>query len=1018
MKASIRQRLLASTLIVSAAITAAPASAQVVSHAETTTQADQSVATLPGDTTSDAGPTDIIVTGSRIRQSGVTAQPVQVFGATEIANRGYTNLGNALQELPSFGIPGNSPIGAQGSFSAGQTYVNLYNLGAQRTLTLVDGHRFVSSASASIFGPVAGNPVDFAAVPTSLVDRVDVVSIGGAPIYGSDAIAGTVNVLLKHDYQGLEINGENGISQRGDGADHNISAVAGKNFAGGRGNITLGVQYDRQEGISSADRPTLNGSSPFFGSASQPNATFLQQLYTGGQHYNVFTNTGMPLFADDVPIYAGQTAAAITNAQGQAVYFNSSGKLVPFTNGTLTGNGLYQAGGDGFPISDYGNFLTDSHRINGTLLGHFDFSEHFRFKGEAWYNNNTATNIADQPFYNTALFAGAGDTNGNLILSTANPYLSAADRTTIVNSLVANGQDPSTFLLARANTDLSTGAFRTNTELFRFVGGFEGDFSLGSHKFTWEVNANYGHARTETTTREVVTQNYYNALNAVRDASGNIVCAPGATNAAIATISSVCAPLDVFGVNQASQAALDYITAIAKPVQTNTQLDIIADVGGTIVKLPGGDVSFSLGYEHRRESTNFDPGAFYQGQDNGDGTFTQYGNTIPITAVSGAFHTNEVFAELKVPVVSPDMNIPFIHSLDFQGAGRYVNNSLTGGFWTYTGGGTYAPIKDITFRGNFTRSFRAPAITEAFAPVASVFDTANDPCDARYITGGPNPNRRAANCAAAGITQPFTSNVVDFTAQGTFGGNPRLTNEVANSWTAGAVLQPRYLPGFKASADYVHIDVTNEIASLGLTDLMNACYDAASANAFCGTFTRDPATHQVTTFAEGNYNIGIEAFRALQATVEYVLPLHRVGLPASAGTVGLTFNYLHTFTHYTKVGEGDLNTSVGTTQEPNDNFTANFTYSNGGLNFLWQTVYYGPTRLDINNAGTYQYPQVDKYFMFNSTIGYDIDKKYSIRLIVDNILNKGVPFPYDVSTTRYYNAIMGRYFRVNVGVKF
>jgi outer membrane receptor protein involved in Fe transport len=1012
----------AAITLVSVSTTAAAQSRQGQEQDQASAQTQSASAqdqTTPQTPPEDTAPSDIIITASRISSSPVTAQPSEVLGANEIARRGYTNLGNALQELPMFGVPANSPIGSQGSFSAGQTYVNLYNLGAQRTLTLVDGHRFVSSASGSIFGPIAGSPVDFAAIPTNLVERTEVVSVGGAPIYGSDAIAGTVNIILKKNFEGLEVEGQNGISQKGDGGDYNVSLLAGKNFGAGRGNITVSASYDRQNGIPSSDRYTLGGSAPFFGSAL-PGQSFSEQLYNGGERYDVFTNTGMPLFADDVPIYGGQAAAGITNAQGQPLRFDTTGHLVPFVNGAPTGNGLYQAGGDGFRIADYDNFLTDSNRIQVTALAHYDFSDHFRFSGEAWYGRSTATNLRAQPFYNTALFNSAGETNGNLILSTANPYLSDADRTTIINSLVANGQDPGTFLLARANTDLATGSFRTQTDTWRFVGGFDGDFNVGSHAFTWEINAVYGRAKSSTTTREVVTQNYYNALDAVRDASGNIVCAPGYTNAAIATGSATCAPLDVFGVNQASQAALNYITAIANPTQVNTQFDLVADIKGSVFKLPAGDVKFALGYEHRGESANFQPGAFYAGQDNGDGTFTQYGNTIPITPVIGSYTTNEGFGELNIPVVSGDMHVPLIYSLELQGAARYVSNSVSGGFWTYTGGGTYAPVKGVTLRGNYTRSLRAPSITELYAPIAPVFDTASDPCDSHFITGGPDPTRRAANCASAGIPAGFTSNVASFTAQGTAGGNPSLQNEVGNSWTAGGVLQPGFLPGFQLSVDYVHINIKNEIASLSLTDLMNACYDSTDFpnNSFCGTFTRD-ADHQVTSFAEGNYNIGIEQFRGLQASFNYNLPLSRVGLSSSAGSISLAVNYLHTFKHQYQVGDGDLQYTVGTTQEPADNVTANLNYDNGGFNFMWQTTYYGPTRLDVNvPLSNYQYPTVGSYFMFNSSVGYDLTKQFNIRLIVNNVFNKGVPFPYDVSQTRYYDALMGRYFRVSVGFKF
>ena len=963
---------------------------------------------------------DIVVTGSRIqRKAADIDQPAEILGSREIAQRGYTDLGRALQELPAFSVPANSLIGSQGSFSAGETFANLYNLGAQRTLSLVDGHRFVSSDTSSIFGSVSGSPVDLTAIPTTLIDRVEVLSVGGAPIYGSDAIAGTINVILKKNYSGVHVEGQTGISQQGDAAEQQVSLLAGHNFNDGRGNVTLSVQYNHQDGLPTSARYITGGNGPFFGTAL-PGSPNVYSLYNGGEHYNEFTNTGMPLFADSYPTLSGKPYAAITNPAGQTLYFTNTGQLEVFNPGQATGSQLYGAGGNGFAIGDYGNLITQSNRVQATMLGHYDFSDHVRFSAEGWYGHNSASNLSAQPFYNTALFANAGQTNGNLILSTANPYLSTADRQTIISNLVANQQDPGTFYLARANTDLATGAFTTTNELYRFVGDLSGDFAIGSHKFTWDVSGTYGHVRSVTDTHEVVTQNYYNALNAVQTPNG-IACAPGYTNAGIATFSSTCAPLDVFGVGQASQAAINYITAPARTTQTNEQYDIVASLNGTIAKLPGGDAKFSVGYEHRHEGVNFDPGAFYAGQLNADGTRTQYGNTIPITPVAGAYDTNEGFAELNVPIVSKEMNVPFIYNLNVQGAGRYVRNTLTtGGFWSYTGGGAYAPTRDISFRGNYTRSFRAPSVTEAFAPVGQIFSTANDPCDSRYLNAGPNPARRQANCTAAGIPANFTSNIVDYTAKGTSGGNPNLQNEIANSWTAGAVLTPRFVRGLTISADYVSIDIQNEIATLGAVDLLDACYDSTSypSSPFCSTFTRD-ANHQVTSFAAGNYNLAIEQFRALQATGDYQLPLTRIGLPESAGSLDLSVNYLHTFEHFYRIGTGDQQNTVGTSTEPGDNFTANFNYDNKGFNFLWQTQYTGQTRITVNAPQTtYQYPTIGQYFMFNTSVGYAVNDKFRVRLIVDNVLDKEVPFPYSVSTTRYYSSIIGRYFHVNVGFDF
>lgn len=996
----------------------APLMFATAAHAQDATPAPAPQAEQPA---AESGTPEILVTGSRITKAPITDQPVATLNSELLEQRGFTNLGQALLQLPGFGVPGNSVAGSQGSFGAGQTFANLYNLGSQRTLTLVNGMRFISPATSSIFGAVAGSPVDLGQIAPSLVDRVEVVSVGGAPIYGSDAIAGTVNVILKKNYQGVELNGSSGISQHGDGQDYNFSALAGYNFNEGRGNITANFFYDNQTGIAGYQRPTTYGGSRSFFGTSRRGSPYSFALYGGGQRYNVFTNTGMPMAFDSYPIINGQAYDGITNAAGQALFFNRTGQLVPFQNGQLTGSSIYQAGGDGFAIADYSNFLVSSERYQGTILTHYDFSDSIRFNGEVWFSRNYATNTSDQPFYNYAGFGDAGDPNGNLVFSTANPFLSNADRATIISNLTAVGADPSTFYLSRANTDLASGSFRTSTDLLRFVGGLTGDIQAGERKFTWEVNGTYGRTISRTTERQIVTQNFFNALNAVRDGSGNIVCAPGYTNSAFQTFSSTCAPLNVFGTGRASKAATDYITGLATTRQLNKQFDIIADIKGDLVRMPGGFAKFVLGYEHRYESANFDPGAFYRGQDNGDGTFSQYGNSIPITPVVGSYYTNEGFAELDIPVVGPDNNVPAIYRLDVNGAARYVKNSNTSkGFWTYTGGATYAPVQALTFRGNYTRSFRSPAIAELYAPIGSIFDTGDDPCDARYIGQGPNPARRAANCAAAGVPANFTSNVADATVQGTSGGNPNLQNEVANSWTVGGVFQPNFIPGLTITSDYVNIKIKNEIATLSLTDLMNACYDAVNpgASGYCGTFTRGPDS-QVTGFAEGNYNIGQETFRAIQTSAKYNLPLERLGMSSTAGVLQLDVNYLHTFRHYYQIGMGDLTKTAGGVGEPTDNFTATANYQRKGFGWMWQAMYYGPSRVSVNSADTvYQYPKVNAFVQFNTSLNFDVTPRFNFRFIVNNVFNRGAPFPYSLSANRYYDAIMGRYFRVSAGVKF
>jgi outer membrane receptor protein involved in Fe transport len=626
------------------------------------------------------------------------------------------------------------------------------------------------------------------------------------------------------------------------------------------------------------------------------------------------------------------------------------------------------------------------------------------------------SNVADQTLYNTALFSGPGGAGlsfGNYLVSSTNPYLSAADQATIQASLAAAGQPTDEFYLARANTDLYQGGFSTRNDLARLVGGIDGDFMIGSHKFTWEGNITYGRVKSVSSQPGLVWQNIENAVDAVAGPDGTITCRPGYTNAPIATLSSTCAPLDLFGNGHVSQAALNYITAPAISTQVNKELDAVVDVKGDLIDLPAGSVKVVLGGEIRRESQSFDPGTFFSGE------FSQYAVIAP---VSGPYYTHEGFGELTIPVISRDMNIPFLESLNLHGAARYTDNSQNGGFWSYTGGGDISPGFGLTIRGNYTRSFREPSVTESFAPVATDFEAGNDPCDARFINGGSNPSVRAANCAAAGVPANFSSAIVSATVAGTGGGNPNLKNEIASSWTVGANFAPTFFRGFSITADYIHIDIADEILQPGIGPIMQACYDAANFpnSPFCADFTRDPTSHQITDFVDSYVNIGTQNYRAAQVSASYVLPLSRIGLPDSAGALDINVNYLHEFKNQYVVGTGSTQFNHDAIGEPADSVTTTVDWRGKKVDWSWTVIYDGPTKVNANSpASDYQYYRVNPYWMANTSIGVNVGDHFTIRAIVNNVFNLGVtqagPVP-EFSTNKEFDAIFGRSFRLSVGV--
>lgn len=1008
MGASVQQVYLKSMLFGSAAMILAAGAA--TAQAQTTAAADAA-----SSASADRSGDEIIVTGSRLKRVVTdTVEPTFIVDAKQIETRGYTNLADVLRELPEFG-PGLSGVGnAQSGFGPGQSFADFFNLGPQRTLVLVDGVRVVPNVTASNFGPGAGGGgslVDLNTIPVGLIERVETVAVGGAPIYGSDAIAGTVNFILKKNYQGFEINAESGLSSVYDGASYRLGAIAGKSFAGGRGNITASVEYDRSDGLVFNDRPST--AAGLFFTTALPGSKYQQQLFPA-QRLPSLSEQGIPYSTDDFQ-------PNILNAAGQAVRFSPGGNLIPIDFGTATGNFINYSGGNGLNLASVSNLQTPSDRYLGTILFNYEVSDHIKAFAQGWFSESDTKNLIAQGYYNTALFAGAGQINGNFVIPITNPFLTSQARSIIQANLPA-GQN--FFYLGRANEDIEPDSATGGQTTYRIVAGLNGDFDVHGHDLSWSVTGTYGKNRLVNLSPQVVNQNFNNAVNAVAGPNGTITCAPGSTNATIATLSATCAPLNLFGYGSPSQAALNYITTIARSVSENELVDVVASVSdNSLFKLPGGNVGLVVGYEHRDERDRFDPGAFYLGQPNGDGTYTQYGNSIPINPVGGGFYTNEGFAEINLPVVGPQNGLRFLDLLEIKAAARYVSHSTAGGDFTWTGGGRLALIPDVVFTGNFTRSIRSPSVTELFAPVGQAFFIANDPCDSRYITSGPNPANRAKNCAAAGITQPFSSNIVDFTEPGTSGGNPNLKNEIANSWTAGVQIRPRFAPRLALNANWINISLKQAIVSLSATDVLNGCYDAAAyPGPTCTNITR--TNGQVTFIQTGNLNAAQYNFAGLSASASYTLPAHYLG---ATGNLSLSGNYLYTDKLQYRVGTGDLTIAANSIFSPaasnpgsRHQATVNLNYDSDSVGLQLQARYFGSAVFNANDTpNTRDIPGVPQVVFLNATASYTVNKQYTLRFIVDNVLNQGSPYPAVAQDTSiYYAGILGRYYRVAVRAKF
>ena len=1016
-------------------------------------------------------PTDeeIVVTGSRIsRPNFETLQPSVVIDSAQIESRGFETLGQAINEQPSFGVPGASPVGAAqgGSFGSGQSFVNFLGLGDQRTLTLVNSRRFVSSNTASIFGPTgAGSQVDLNAINTKLVERVETIAIGGAPIYGSDAIAGTVNVILKRNYEGFDIDAQYGISQRGDAPNYRIRGLGGMNFADGRGNVTVSAEYNKAEGLVYNDR-AITRRSDFYGDCP-PGSQFSQCLYPDRRIPSISEN-GIPTVGGDVfglnfpfsqaqsdyfglPTCCGINNFGVLDVNGNQLSFTPEGQLNPIIFGNPVGDptnsfNIDFSGGNGFNIANVLQLLTDTKRYNANLITQFEVSDKLRLFGEGWYSYSKGTNLRAQPVYNSGLFDDGGTPDGPVILDINNPFLTSAQRNTIQASINNNpGSDQNVFCsffgecdfvqdyfyLNRANTDIVSGRATSETKLYRFVAGADGKFDVLGRTLNWELVGNYGRSKTKGREPVLVQQNFENAVNAVLDGSGNIVCAPGAVNASIPTLSSTCAPLNLFGNGRGSQAALDYITAIADPTGINKQYVVTASIAGPIVKLPGGDLSFALGYEHRKESTSFKPGAFYFGGDdpnplvdsNGDGIVdndrVQFGRSIPIFPVKGSFNTDEFFGELRAQIISPSNSVPGIRSLELHGAARHVDNSIAGSDWTYTVEGRWGIIKDIAVRANYTRAIRAPAITEVFNPSSQFFGFATDPCDGAQQNQGPDPTTRAANCAAAGVPANFSSRSNQRSFSQAIAGNVALENERSRAYSVGVVLNPQFIPGLTLSADYIDIKLTKAISSFSASQVAAACYDSPDflASPFCDLVERG-ADDQLSFIETSYFNAADFRYRGVLGSLDYRTRTPFLGAKSEVG-VSVSYQYLRTLETRTDANSApaQLDGGIG---YPKHSAVFNVNYKNGVFGAFTSVNYTGKVEVDPQAPkNTYDFPNRKAVAFVNSGVSFDLDRM-TLRLIVDNVFDTKPPYPSPANggAVSYFPGILGRYFRAGASIKF
>jgi iron complex outermembrane recepter protein len=948
---------------------------------------------------------EVVVTGTRIARAGFdTLQAAMVDDSKQIEQRGYTNAAQMLNDTPGFVVnSGQSPIGTtQGPFSAAQSFVDLFGLGPQRTLTLVDGQRFVSSATAAGSGSGAppGGEVDLNAIPVSLIERIETIAIGGAPVYGADAIAGTVNIILKDHFQGLEGDLQYGDSERGGTQSYSATGLFGTNFAHDQGNFVLSAEYQKQDGMVLGQRTgeyyALPNSNPPPGEIVASNIV-LSGMTEGGLPFN-------PARLGSI----GSNGAYITSngsPTGTPLQFGPGRALVPFVPGpNLLGAGepnAYNNGGDGVSAAQHSSLLSPSERTLLNSFAHFDFESGVRAFIEASYSHTEGTKLSDlaafaSPIYNT----------GYLTYSVSNPYLSAATR----NTLQANGV-PGEFLVFRNFSDLlqADGNLGTTTvDVYRVVTGLKGDFEAFSEKMSWDFSLNYGHSRNDSVTEYINDANLQNAVNAVTNSAGNIVCASGGS----------CVPINLFGVNSFSKAAAAYVLEQGQALSVNSQRVATADLGGHLPFGIGGaeHIAFNVGAEYRKEAASFEPNAVLTaGQ-----TVLGSAEAAPYVATAGSFDTKEIYTEMVTPLVSDAQNFTGIKALSVEGAARYVDNSINGGATTWSMGGRFAPRLSgwgdgLMFRGVYTHSIRAPAITELFSGAVPVNSGITDPCDASLYNQGPDPAVRAANCtkalAALGYSSPasFHSTTAAVSVLGTNSGNPLLQNEQANSWSAGFVYQPAEAPRFHAAMDWSDIKLKDAIEPVDINSLLEACYDSTDYpnSPICHQFSRlngsqaGPGTSNparvagdiANGYTSGYANLASIEMTGLIASAEYSFDVRDM---VSAWQNGGSLHFGSKLFFRDKYIVLDDPTQpivndVGQVGFPRYAGQFNLGYDRQRLYFLLQALWTSAVRNNVTYDNTVlsdHFNDIGNYWKFNGTVGFKFSDHVKAQLVVNNLFDR------------------------------
>ena len=840
-RSTVRERLLASTMIGGAALMALSA---VPAYA-----ADDQPAQVK----------EVVITGSRIPQPGLTStSPLSVINDQEVKLQGTSNTESLVNNLPQVFASQGMDVS---NGSSGTATINLRGLGVTRTLVLVDGKRMMPGDTL-VLAP------DLNQVPSALIDRVELITGGASAVYGSDAIAGVVNFIMKKDFEGLRVDTQYGFAQHNnddsfsqsinkahnfpvpsgnvtDGATWSFTAVMGASSPDGKGNVTAYAGYRNTQAITEDKRDYSACSVSTVGNAA---------------HICQGSSTSFP----------GRFTSIVLASQPSKTIADSSGNLTP-----------YSGAANSFNFAPYNFFQRPDERYTAGAFAHYQVKPWMDvYSSFMFMDDHTVAQIAPSG----AFFGTPFNINCN------NPLLSAAEVNQWCTSQGLTAAQNATLFIGRRNVEGGPRQNDLRHDSYRIVLGAKGDFA---DAWTYDVYAQYGTTiRVENFLNDMSINRIGRSLQVVTDTRpGSPTLGQAVCSSVITGVDAACVPWNIFKLGGVTQAALDYLDVPGFQEGSTTEQIVSASISGDLgkygMKSPWAKdgVGIALGAEYRREVLDFRTDLEFSSGD-------LAGQGGPTPGVSGSFDVKEVFGEIRVPIIQ---DAPFARTLSLEGGYRTSDYSSSGHVNSYKLSGEWAPTDDVRFRASFQRAVRAPNVAELFAPRALGLFGGTDPC------AGGAPSASLAACQNMGVTAAQYGSIIQcVSGQCTTlaGGNPNLKPEESDTKSYGVVFTPTFIKGFSATIDYFDIEVNKVIGPLDPGSALSLC--VAGNTTFCGFVHRQAVTGIIfgtgptAGYVQGtNVNAGTMRTRGIDLEANYRLDLNDLGL-ADKGSV--RFNLVGTHT--------------------------------------------------------------------------------------------------------------------------